>query len=571
MAVWLVLWALYLSVVNVGQTFYGFGWETLLLEAGFLAVFLGPAAQAPPTLVLWLYRWLLFRVEFGAGLIKLRGDRCWRDLTCLDYHHETQPLPGPLSWFFHHLPARLHRVEVLANHATQLVVPFGLFAPQPVAGAAALVIVVTQAWLLVSGNFSWLNLITIVLATSALALTATAWSPAVADSGASAAPVLDWSRVAAQSIGAVGRPPASTEVLMGIVHIAIADTVAGLGHGRPYVAAVRPDRHASAASAVATAAYRVLVQLVPAQQPTLDVQYSASLAAIPDGSMKTRGIAVGNAAAAAMIAARTDDGRFGSFRFLVGSGPGVWKPVLPAFVNDPNAWLKDVKPFLIRSPSQFRSDGPLPLSSHRYAREFEEVKSLGSATSTDRTADQTFAARYWAENPPATWSRIFRTLSAQQGLSLVDNARFFAMLYMTGADALISVWDDKAHWSFWRPITAIREADTDGNRKTDADPGWTPLVPNPPYPDHPSGFNCATAAFVHAGQDFFGKDKVAFTLRNRPRNEERSYERLSDALEDVVDARVWLGLHFRAADVQAAGIGKGVAHWLHKYYFRPVH
>ena len=167
-AVWLAMWALYLSIVNVGQTFYGFGWETLLLEAGFLAVLLGPAATAPPTLVLWLYRWLLFRVEFGAGLIKLRGDRCWRDLTCLDYHHETQPLPGPLSWFFHHLPRPLHRAEVLANHVTQLVVPLGLFAPQPIAGLAALVIIVTQAWLLVSGNFSWLNLITIVLATSAL-------------------------------------------------------------------------------------------------------------------------------------------------------------------------------------------------------------------------------------------------------------------------------------------------------------------------------------------------------------------------------------------------------------------
>ena len=168
LAVWLALWALYLSVVNVGQTFYGFGWETLLLEAGFLAIFLGPASTAPPTLVLWLYRWLLFRVEFGAGLIKLRGDRCWRDLSCLDYHHETQPLPGPLSWFFHHLPRPLHRAEVLANHAAQLVVPFGLFAPQPVAGIAALVIVVTQAWLLASGNFSWLNLLTIVLAAAAL-------------------------------------------------------------------------------------------------------------------------------------------------------------------------------------------------------------------------------------------------------------------------------------------------------------------------------------------------------------------------------------------------------------------
>jgi Lipase maturation factor len=167
-AVWLAMWALYLSIVNVGQTFYGFGWETLLLEAGFLAIFLGPAGTAPPTLVLWLYRWLLFRVEFGAGLIKLRGDRCWRDLSCLDYHHETQPLPGPLSWFFHHLPRRLHRAEVLANHATQLVVPFGLFAPQPVATVAGLAVIVTQSWLLASGNFSWLNLITIVLAFAAL-------------------------------------------------------------------------------------------------------------------------------------------------------------------------------------------------------------------------------------------------------------------------------------------------------------------------------------------------------------------------------------------------------------------
>ena len=161
---WLCLWALYLSFVNVGQTFYGFGWETLLCEAGFLAAFLGPADVAPPTIVLVAFRWLLFRLEFGAGLIKLRGDRCWRDLTCLHYHHETQPLPGPLSWYFHHLPGPLHKVEVLGNHAAQLVAPVLLFAPQPVAGAAAAFIVATQLWLVLSGNFSWLNLVTIVVA-----------------------------------------------------------------------------------------------------------------------------------------------------------------------------------------------------------------------------------------------------------------------------------------------------------------------------------------------------------------------------------------------------------------------
>jgi hypothetical protein len=167
MLLWLALWALYLSFVNVGQTFYAFGWETLLLEAGFLAIFLGNATTAPAWPLVLLFRWLLFRVEFGAGLIKIRGDRCWRDLTCLYYHHETQPMPNPLSWYFHHLPRPLHRVEAFGNHAAQLVVPFLLFAPQPLASLAGLAIAVTQGWLVLSGNFAWLNAITIVLAVSA--------------------------------------------------------------------------------------------------------------------------------------------------------------------------------------------------------------------------------------------------------------------------------------------------------------------------------------------------------------------------------------------------------------------
>ncbi|WP_329348376.1 lipase maturation factor family protein [Streptomyces sp. NBC_01261] len=168
MLLWLVPWVLYLSIVNVGQTWYAFGWESLLLEVGFLAVFLGNDEVAPPVVVLFLLRWVLFRVEFGAGLIKLRGDACWRKLTCLDFHHETQPMPGPLSWFFHHLPRPLHRVEVAANHVTQLIVPVLLFTPQPIATAAASLMIATQLWLVLSGNFSWLNWITIVLALSAI-------------------------------------------------------------------------------------------------------------------------------------------------------------------------------------------------------------------------------------------------------------------------------------------------------------------------------------------------------------------------------------------------------------------
>ncbi|MFI2240620.1 lipase maturation factor family protein [Streptomyces chrestomyceticus] len=184
MAMWAVLWAMYLSIVNVGQTWYSFGWESLLLETGFLAVFLGNDDTGPPVLVMWLLRWLLFRVEFGAGLIKMRGDRCWRDLTCLYYHHETQPMPGPLSWFFHRLPKPLHRVETAANHFAQLVLPVLLFTPQPVATWAALGIAVTQLWLVLSGNFAWLNWLTVALALSAVDVSRLAGTPA----SASAAP-----------------------------------------------------------------------------------------------------------------------------------------------------------------------------------------------------------------------------------------------------------------------------------------------------------------------------------------------------------------------------------------------
>src|SRR5487761_1274161 len=189
MATWCVLWALYLSIVNSGQTFYAFGWETLLCEAGFLAIFLGPSSTAPSAVMIWLLRWLVLRLELGAGLIKLRGDRCWRDLTCLYYHHETQPMPNPLSWFFHNLPRPLHRLEVAGNHVAQLAAPLALMAPQPAAAYAALLIIATQLWLFASGNFSWLNAITIVLALSGLE---SAWQLAATIGVALLVAVLSW-------------------------------------------------------------------------------------------------------------------------------------------------------------------------------------------------------------------------------------------------------------------------------------------------------------------------------------------------------------------------------------------
>jgi hypothetical protein len=155
--IWLAMWFLYLSFVNVGQTFYGFGWESMLLEAGFFAAFLGPTLSVPSPIPILILRWMLFRTELGAGLIKIRHDQCWRDLTCLFYHYETQPLPNPLSRHFHHFPKFVHRFSVLFSHLVQLIVPFGLFAPQPYAAIAGVLIIVHQLLLIVSGNYSWLT------------------------------------------------------------------------------------------------------------------------------------------------------------------------------------------------------------------------------------------------------------------------------------------------------------------------------------------------------------------------------------------------------------------------------
>jgi hypothetical protein len=182
--VFLAIWFLYLSIVNIGQTFYGFGWESLLCEAGFTVAFLGAADTAPPITIILLLRWLVFRLEFGAGMIKMRGDRVWRDLTALYYHHETQPMPNPLSRTAHLLPKWFHRCEVLGNHVAQLLVPWLLFLPQPIASAAAAVVVLTQLWLVATGNFAWLNTITIVLAFSAVSDPVWSWALSWTDGGA---------------------------------------------------------------------------------------------------------------------------------------------------------------------------------------------------------------------------------------------------------------------------------------------------------------------------------------------------------------------------------------------------
>jgi hypothetical protein len=396
----------------------------------------------------------------------------------------------------------------------------------------------------------------------------------------SAAVVIDWNDNAQQAIiGTANQGPTVAYLHLAMVQGAVYDAVNAIEGGyEPYLRP-QPPAHPddSAPAAVATAAHDVLVALFPAQQAALDAKLGASLYAIPDGSAKAGGIEVGGAAAAAMLAARAGDGRFPSIPFTVTQGrePGEWRststnPVTGAPVVEPAPWVGEVRPFLIPSAAALRTDGPNALTSAAYAADFNEVKRLGSLNSTVRTPDQTDAALFWQANGAGLFNAIFRQLADTQHLDIAEAARMFAMTDMAGADGAIGCWKDKYYWKFWRPITAIRQADNDGNPATQADQTWTPLFTTPPFPEHPSGHTCISGAVVETLQDFFGTDKIAFGTFSGFSNSSRSFERFSDAIKEIIDARVWAGIHFRTADVQGAVLGKKVARYLREHYFQPT-
>jgi hypothetical protein len=386
-----------------------------------------------------------------------------------------------------------------------------------------------------------------------------------ASASARADAVVDWNTNAVNAlVGTAGQSPTVSTVHLAMVHGAAYDAVNSIDERyEPYLVDVRARDWYSKDAAAATAAYRVLLAVVPSQQPALAALYDASLASIPAGPARDGGVMVGEVAAASMLAARAGDGRGGSYRFPAPATVqdpwpiGQWRPVLPSFGNDPGAWVKDVRPFLIRDSQRYATRGPDPLSSRRYAREFEEIKAVGALDSTTRTADQTDQARFWVEGPQP-WTRAARKLAVERGLSSTESARMFAMLYTTGADALIATWNDKARWLFWRPITAIRQAEADGNPATAADAAWLPLVNTPPYPDHPSGLSSVSAAMAESLEQVFGH-RVRFSVTSVSSNTTRSYRSFDEAVDEVVNARVYSGIHFRKADEDGAQQGAAVA------------
>jgi hypothetical protein len=373
-----------------------------------------------------------------------------------------------------------------------------------------------------------------------------------------------------------GQTPPPGSLHMAMTQLAVYDAVNSIDGGHePYLDGLPPAASGSSIdAAVATAAHHVLVGLGIAPVPALpqvvrdrlDMLWANALAAIPDGAAKTGGMNAGAAAAAAMLADRTGDGRYVPFSHPVGTGPGEWRPTPPAFVNDPFAWVGKVRPFTLTSTSQFRSPGPLKLSGRAYAREYDELKQLGCSTCV-RTPAQQAIADFYQPNPAEMLQRALRGVTAAQGVGVVDEARFYAQANAAMADAVINTWDDKTWFAFWRPITAIQNGDDDTNAQTVGDPAWTPYIVTPPYPDHSSGYNCITTALMYTGALFLGKE-VDLDITNLAAGVTRSYQSFTDVPLDTIEARVLQGIHFRAADVQGARVGKDVAHWVKQNYFR---
>jgi len=400
--------------------------------------------------------------------------------------------------------------------------------------------------------------------------------------------VTKWNEIAANTVLAPTQPatvssPPAAGVFMAMVQGAVYGAANAVDrHGKWYLVN-RTFPKASLDAAVASAAFHVLDGTFPAQHPTFQSAYDSSLAGIPNGSSKDQGIDVGAMAAEAMLA----QGHFTPMAMTCdfGSGPGVFQ-VLPGQACDPTQWVAHAAPFLVQSADQFRTAGPYPLNSDAYTADFNEVKSLGKDNSSTRTSDQTHIAAYWQTNPAGGYNALGRRFVAEQSLSTRDSALMFAMIDLNAADAIINTWNYKYYWKFWRPMAAIRQAGSDGNSATVADPGWTPMFdglphadfgvgPNlitPPYPEHPSGNTAYASATMHAFESFFGTNDMSFYLTStRFPGDLHFFDHFSDPISQVIEARIWAGIHFRNADVQAANLGREVEEYTNTHQFAFVH
>jgi hypothetical protein len=374
--------------------------------------------------------------------------------------------------------------------------------------------------------------------------------------------VIDWNAIAQNAIVTVGAQPIQrSQLWMTLVHVAIYDAVTSI-NGRYEQFKVTPAhrRPASRDAAAIAAAHGILVRLLPSQQMALDAARENSLAAIRDGAKKNNGIAIGEEVASRLL--EIHDGVIPTVSYTPAVGPGVWQPTPPAFANALLPGFAQVTPFALISASQFRPGPPPALSSGVWTRDYNEVKTFGVATGSLRTPEQTEIGRFFTEHAVAQYSRAFRRYATENGLDVRKAARFFAMANTAILDSQIACWDAKYHYGFWRPVTAIRAGDTDGNPATAPDAGWIGLAVTPAHPEYPAAHGCWTGATARILERFTGTNVVHFALDSMVTGTMQVFETTDDLRAEIINARVYGGMHFRNSVEVGAWIGEQVADWV---------
>jgi hypothetical protein len=387
--------------------------------------------------------------------------------------------------------------------------------------------------------------------------------------------VIDWNIVALETTAAAPFNPPLESRNVAIVHAAMFDAVnAILREFHPYAIRIEPPEGASPAAAGAAAAHFALVQLYPDQRIALDAAYAASLAQIPDGPGKTKGITFGATVASRLLTMRASDGAAEAMAvpYIPGAGAGYWIPTPPAFSRALDPGWGSVRPFLMEDGSQFRPGPPPALDSRRYARDFDELKAIGSIASTVRTEEQTDLARFWIATGAQNWNPAARQAAIARGLRLSENARVFALLNLAGADAFIASWDAKFAYNQWRPVTAIRAAGGDANQETLEDPSWTPLLVTPPFPDYVAGHTTYAGAVETILEHVFGKrPRAAITLTSATApGVVETYTTFRAMADGVVDARVWGGIHWRTSSVRGRDVGEEIGRYAVRRFLKPI-
>ena len=382
--------------------------------------------------------------------------------------------------------------------------------------------------------------------------------------------IRDWNETARSQT--FGNPLRLARVLA-IMHAAQHDSVNGAEPRYRTYASNLYDSRADAEAAAAAGAHEVLAAFFPENRAALDDQLAASLSGVPDGDAEDAGVALGRAVGAFVLEARMDDGFGTSDPFSPAPGPGVWEPTPPALAPMLEPQFQNVTPFTLRDRTQFLPDPQPSLTSRRYARDYNEVKLVGQDTSPARTPDQTHAAHFWAEPSPSGWSRVGNLVSARYGYDLHRTARLQALLNMAMADGFVVGWFQKRHFAFWRPVTAIREAGTDGNRATVPDPAWLSLRPTPPLPDYPSTHSLLGGAAAEILRRFTGTSAFPFCMvstTSAPSGTERCWDSFTRAELENAESRVLVGFHFRFAIRTGVKVGRKVGRFAMRHSLLPL-